>query len=96
MGRCGKTTKQTTLIPTSDDCFNPVERLKQEFEYEFTVHNVALIMINAKNMQDVPLAGYDIGPALAKKNQKRKDWVERVDEVNKAPISPNKRARASC
>ena len=72
MGRCGETLKQTTLIPTADDCLNPMERLKDEYGFEFTVGDVALIMLNTRKMSQIPLAAYDLGPALERKAQKLK------------------------
>jgi hypothetical protein len=76
MGRCGETLKQTTLIPTADDCLNPMERLKDEYGFEFTVGDVALIMLNTKKMDQVPLAAYDLGPARERKAQKRKAYED--------------------
>ena len=92
MGRCGDTTKQTTLIPVVDDCLNPMERLKKEYGFDFKVGDVALIMLNANKMDKVPLAAYDLGPALERKAQKRKAYEERA--LGAASCIENKRARS--
>ena len=89
MGRCGATLKQTTLIPTGYDCLNPTERLKAEFGYDFTVGDVALIMLNTRKMEQVPLAAYDLGPEIIrardiKAQKKRKAFEQR--QANDAPV----------
>jgi hypothetical protein len=76
MGRCGSTLKQTTLIPAKNDCLNPMERLKDEFGFDFTTGDVAVIMFNPRKIEKVPLAAYDTGPALQAKTLKRKAYEE--------------------
>ena len=84
MGRCGKTTKQTILRPCKDDCLDPHGRLKEEFDFDFTIESVWIVLVKTNRLAEIPLAALCDSELRAKKQRKREQYEAVVKEEGTA------------